>query len=125
MDQEIFKAYDIRGIYPDQLNDETAYWIGIAIADYLGIQEVVMGRDMRLSSLATRESLVRGLIDKGINIVDLGMVSTPMLYFAVANYGYSGGIRITVSYNPKEYNGLKICRQQAIPVFGAQIHEVA
>ncbi|OGW16279.1 MAG: phosphomannomutase/phosphoglucomutase [Nitrospinae bacterium RIFCSPLOWO2_12_FULL_45_22] len=124
MEQEIFKAYDIRGIYPDQLDDESAYRIGIAIAEYLGLQEVVVGRDMRLSSPAIRESLVRGMIDKGVNVIDVGRVSTPMVYFAVANYGYSGGIMITASHNPKEYNGFKVCRDQAIPVFGEELQKI-
>lgn len=124
MDQEIFKAYDIRGIYPDQLNDETAYRVGIAIADYLKLQEVVVGRDMRISGLALRDSLVRGLTDRGVNVIDLGIVSTPMVYFAVVNYGYSGGIMITASHNPKDYNGFKVCREQAIPVFGEELQKI-
>jgi phosphomannomutase len=125
MDRGIFKAYDIRGIYPGQLDDETAYRIGVGIADYLKPKDIVIGRDMRTSSQNLREKLIQGLMDRGVNIVDLGMISTPMLYFAVAHYGYCGGIMITASHNPKEYNGFKVCREQAIPVFGDQLQEIA
>jgi len=124
LDREIFKAYDIRGIYPEQLNEEVAYRVGIAIADYLGAKDVVVARDMRNSSPCLKDKLVAGLLDRGLKVIDVGMVSTPMLYFAVAYYGHSAGIMVTASHNPKDYNGFKVCREQAIPVYGEQLQKI-
>ena len=124
LDESIFKAYDIRGIYPDQLNEELVYKIGRAYSTFL-IKEnpqkelnIVVSSDMRLSSPALRESLIKGIVDSGINVIDIGLASTPTFYFAVAFYGYDGGLQISASHNPKEYNGLKIVRKNGIPVSG-------
>ena len=112
----IFKAYDIRGVVPDQLSAEDAYRIGRATARFLAAPEVVFGRDARSSSPALFEALVRGVTDEGVEVVDIGMVATPMLYFAVDRLGAGGGIMLTASHNPAEYNGFKICRENAIPI---------
>src|SRR3954464_12631322 len=98
VDQSIFKAYDIRGTYPDQLNEEVAYAIGRAFATLL-IKEnpgkelkVAVGADMRLSGPSLKERIIAGLLDSGLNVDDIGLVSTPTFYFGVANYGYDGGL---------------------------------
>jgi phosphomannomutase len=119
-DRSIFKAYDIRGTYPDQLNETIAYGIGNATASYLKSKSIAVGRDMRLSSEKLFDSLASGIIDAGADVVDLGMVSTDGLYFAVGRFGFDGGIMITASHNPKEYNGFKICRDEAMPLSGQQ-----
>jgi phosphomannomutase len=117
-DKSIFKAYDIRGTYPNQLNGEIAYGIGNGLTGYLKPTTIAIGRDMRLSSDELFEHLSRGIIDAGVDVVDLGRISTDGLYFAVGKFGYDGGVMITASHNPKEYNGFKICRQQALPLSG-------
>jgi phosphomannomutase len=115
---EIFKAYDVRGIYPDTINEDMAYKIGRATAVFLKLKgkTFVIGRDMRNSSKPIFEKLSQGFMDEGVNVVDVGLVSTDGLYFAVGNYRYAGGIMITASHNPKEYNGMKFCREDAIPL---------
>jgi phosphomannomutase len=112
----IFKAYDIRGVVPDQLGPEDAYRIGRATARFLGAPELVIGRDARSSSPALGEALVRGVTREGVEVLDIGMVATPMLYFAVERLGAGGGIMLTASHNPPEYNGFKVCRENAIPI---------
>jgi phosphomannomutase len=113
---EIFKAYDIRGTVPDELDAGLSYRIGRAAARHLQVETVVVGRDAREHSPALRDALVRGLCDEGANVVDLGLVATPMLYFAVDRLAAGAGIMITASHNPAEYNGFKVCRHNAIPV---------
>ncbi|MEW6200610.1 MAG: phosphomannomutase/phosphoglucomutase, partial [bacterium] len=113
----IFKAYDIRGIVPSELNEEIIYRIGRAFVLFLGCSEVVVGRDVRLSSDALFESLARGIMDQGADIIDVGRVDTPMLYFSARDK--AAAIMITASHNPKEYNGMKMCRENAIPLSGA------
>ncbi len=110
IDSKIFKAYDIRGIYPTQLNDEGAYAIGRAFATFLQPETVIIGRDMRLSSPALRDNVVRGLTDQGANVIDIGMVSTDQYYFACAQLGHAG-MMVTASHNPKEYGGFKMVRK--------------
>lgn len=121
MDHEIFKAYDIRGVYPDQLDDQAAYRIGAAFARSglvpLG-GKVAVGRDMRLSSDALFAALTQGLTDAGVNVIDIGRVTTPMLYFGVNVLAADGGVMITASHNPVEYNGFKLVRAGAIPISG-------
>ena len=117
-DSSIFKAYDIRGIYPAQLNEETAYLVGKAMVEYLKPQKIAVGRDMRLSSHALFENLTKGIIEAGSDVVDIGLCSTDELYFAVGKFGFDGGVMITASHNPKEYNGFKICRKEAVPLSG-------
>ena len=112
----IFKAYDIRGTVPEQLDPEIAYRIGRSAARHLVAATVVVGRDARSHSPALRDALVRGLCDEGVDVIDLGLVATPMLYFAVEALSAGAGIMITASHNPARYNGMKICREHAIPV---------
>jgi phosphomannomutase len=112
----IFKAYDIRGIYPEQLNEETAYKIGRSFVEFLKCKNVVIGRDMRLSSESFLKALTDGITDQGADVIDIGLSGTDMLYFAVSNYGYESGIMITASHNPKQWNGLKLVREKAIPL---------
>lgn len=109
----IFKAYDIRGTVPDQLTPEIAYKIGRALVVYLQPDSVAVGRDMRVSGPALAAALIDGIRDQGADVADLGLVSTDALYFAVGKYNYPAGVMITASHNPPEYNGFKICREQA------------
>ena len=109
VDPSIFKAYDIRGIYPEQLNEEAAEAIGRAFATFLEPREVVVGRDMRLSSPAIFEAVVAGLTRQGADVIDLGMVSTDQYYFACATLDRPG-MMVTASHNPAAYSGLKMVR---------------
>ena len=120
IDPSIFKAYDVRGTVPAQLNGEIAYHIGAALTAYLHPKTVAVGRDMRLSSEELSRNLIQGLTDCGSDVVDLGLCSTDGLYYAVGKFGYDGGVMITASHNPKEYNGFKICRKQAVPLSGEE-----
>lgn len=115
---EIFKAYDIRGVYPKELDEKTAYFIGRAFVEFLKKPnaKIAVGRDNRLSGPILRKHLVRGITDSGGLVVDIGLSPTPLLYFCVANYNLDGGINITASHNPAAYNGFKITREKAIPV---------
>ena len=116
IDPAIFKAYDIRGIYGQDLTDEIAYRIGRAAAQYLNVSEIAVGRDMRLSSPQLAAALIRGITDQGVNAIDLGMTTTDELYFAVGKFNFSAGVMITASHNPGKYNGMKFCRAQAFPI---------
>jgi phosphomannomutase len=118
IDPAIFKAYDIRGTYPEQLSAEIARQIGGALAAFLRPTSVAVGRDMRVSSDELFDGLAGGLNDAGVDVVDLGLISTDGMYFAVGKYGYDAGVMITASHNPKEYNGFKICRENAEPLSG-------
>lgn len=118
MDTTIFKAYDIRGIYPDQINKEVVYQIAQGYARLVNPKTIALGMDVRLSGPELFEAAKQGLMDHGVDVVDIGVVSTDMLYFAVANYGYDGGITISASHNPKEYNGMKMVRAGAVPISG-------
>lgn len=111
-----FKAYDIRGIVPSELNPDLAYKVGRAYADELGPKKVCIGYDIRLSGPELYDAFARGLNDAGVDVVHLGLVGTEMVYFATAFYGYDGGCMITASHNPPEYNGLKMVRQESRPV---------
>jgi len=131
LDTSIFKAYDIRGVYPESLNEELAYKIAVFYADILKREngdkklEVVVGRDMRLSSVSIQKRVIGGLIDFGVDVVDVGLISTPSFYFAVGFYGYDGGIQVSASHNPSEYNGLKMVRGRAVPMGGdSGIYEI-
>jgi phosphomannomutase len=125
----IFKAYDVRGVVPSELTADAAYRIGRAAARVLAAKCIAVGRDARASSPELSDALVRGLCEEGVDVVDLCLVSTPMLYFAVEHLGAGGGIMVTASHNPAQYNGFKICREHAIPVGGesglAQIGKLA
>jgi phosphomannomutase len=115
---DIFKAYDIRGTYPDQVNEEAARAIGAGFVAYLKARRIAIGRDMRLSSPALAAAFIDGATSLGADVVDYGMVPTDFLYFAVARDGHDGGAQITASHNPKQYNGMKMVRQEAIPLSG-------
>ena len=115
---DIFKAYDIRGVYPSEVNEETARAIGAAFIVYLKAARIAVGRDMRLSSPALRASLIEGATSQGAEVVDYGMIATDMLYFAVARNRHDGGVQITASHNPKQYNGMKLVRREAFPLSG-------
>jgi phosphomannomutase len=109
----LFKAYDIRGIVPQELNPDIAYRIGRALVSFLGVDTVVVGRDMRVSGPDLQAALMDGIMDQGAHVVDIGLVSTDTLYFAVGKYGYPAGVMITASHNPAAYNGFKICKEEA------------
>jgi len=106
----IFKAYDIRGIYPTELNEEIAYLIGRAFVTFLGAETVIVGRDMRTSGPVLFDAVTRGIIDQGADVVDIGMVSTDQYYFACTQLGFPG-MMVTASHNPKQYNGFKMVRR--------------
>ena len=112
----IFKAYDIRGIYGKELDEKLAYKIGCAYVSFLKCKKIVIGKDMRKSGDKLFNVLAGGVIDSGCEVVDIGLTDTPMFYFAVAKYGLDGGIMVTASHNPKEYNGFKMTREKAIPI---------
>lgn len=117
MNIDCFKAYDIRGQIPAQLNNDIAYRIGNATGEFLGGKgEVVIGRDMRLSSEEITGAVTDGLMDAGVTVLDIGLGGTEMVYFAVADLGADGGIMITASHNPADYNGLKLVREKAKPI---------
>ena len=116
IDPGIFKDYDVRGTYPDQLTDDIAYRLGRGVVAFLKPDRVAVGRDMRLSSPALASALMRGITDQGADAVELGEVSTDELYFAVGKFGFPTGIMVTASHNPGQYNGIKVCRAEAAPV---------
>ncbi|MGC4191172.1 MAG: phosphomannomutase/phosphoglucomutase [Thermomicrobiales bacterium] len=109
----IFKAYDIRGIVPRELTPDIAYRIGRALVAFLDVDQVAVGRDMRVSGPALAGALIDGIRDQGADAIDIGLVSTDTLYFAVGKYGYPAGVMITASHNPAAYNGFKICKEEA------------
>ncbi len=111
-----FKAYDVRGIYGKDVNEELAYNIGLAFVSYLKAKTVAVGRDMRKSSDPLSKSLIEGLTDAGADVMDIGLASTDMLYFASIDLSTDGAIMVTASHNPKEYNGLKFTRKNAVPI---------
>ena len=110
---DIFKSYDIRGISPGELDEDLAYAIGRAFVDELKVTSVVVGRDMRPSGIGLFEAFARGANEQGADVVDIGLVSTDALYFAVGKYDYAGGVMITASHNPATYNGMKLTRDRA------------
>ena len=116
VDPEIFHAYDVRGIYGENLTYDVAYRIGRAAAQYLQVPEIAVGRDMRLSSPQLAAALILGITDQGVNAIDLGMTTTDGLYFAVGKFNFPAGVMITASHNPAQYNGMKFCRTQAFPI---------
>ena len=112
----VFKAYDIRGTYPDQVNEALFEAIGQAAPQVLNCKLVVVSHDMRESGVPLAQAMIRGLTKAGVDVIDIGMASTPMLYFATAFFKAGGGVQITASHNPAGYNGCKWCREEAIPV---------
>ena len=113
---EIFKAYDVRGIHPTEINEQDMYKIARAYCEFVKPSEVVIGCDVRLSSPSMKQAAIKAVTDLGIKVIDVGEISTDMLYFAVANYGYAGGFSITASHNPKEYSGVKFVREGSRPI---------
>ena len=128
MDSAIFKAYDIRGVYPDQLDEEAAWKIGYASARFLrsllrgyergqaNAQSLCVGRDMRTHSEPVAQALIEGMNAAGANVIDIGMVDTPQMYFAINHLGTCGGVQVTASHNPAKYNGFKISGLGAKPI---------
>jgi phosphomannomutase len=114
----IFKAYDIRGLYPQELDEGIARKIGYAFAEYLGKKDVVVGYDMRESSRPLAEAFMDGVLSHGTNVRDIGLATTPMLYSAIIDGHFDGGAMITASHLPSKYNGIKLCREKAIPLSG-------
>jgi len=115
---DIFKAYDVRGIYGESLDGEIAYLFGRGLAQYLGCKNAAVGHDMRVSSDDISAQIIRGLTDEGCDVTDIGLVSTDGLYFAVGQFGHDCGVMITASHNPPEYNGFKVCKADAVPLSG-------
>jgi len=130
IDTSIFKAYDIRGVYPEQVNEELYYKIGQAYAKFLDTKDkksgnepsrkltVAVGRDVRTSGPVLFKALTKGLMDHGVNVVDIGIIATDMMYFAVCHLGFDGGLAVTASHNPREYNGIKMVRAKGGPISG-------
>ena len=115
---DIFKAYDIRGLYPTEINEGVATLIGRGLAAYLRVPSIAVSRDMRLSSPALAAAFIEGVRSQGTDAIDYGMMGTDMLYFAVVRDGLGGGAQITASHNPKQYNGVKMVRAEALPLSG-------
>lgn len=121
---QVFKTYDLRGVYGTDFDEELAYKLGLSFVEFraqeLGRREMklVVACDMRLSSPKLKDQLIRGMVEGGATVIDIGLASTPTFYFAVAHYNYDGGIQVSASHNPKEYNGFKIVRERALPVGG-------
>lgn len=113
-----FKAYDIRGRVPDELNEDLAYWIGRAYAVLLQPQRVAVGHDVRLTSPALGAAVTKGLLDGGVDVLDIGLCGTEEIYFAAFHHGLDGGIMVTASHNPMDYNGMKLVRERARPISG-------
>jgi phosphomannomutase len=113
-----FKAYDLRGRIPTELNEDVAYRVGRGYAQFLSPARVVVGRDIRLSSAALTDALCRGLTDSGVDVYDIGICGTEGVYFATFDGGYDGGIMVTASHNPPDYNGMKFVREHSKPISG-------
>ncbi|HPP02908.1 MAG TPA: phosphomannomutase, partial [bacterium] len=111
-----FKAYDIRGQVPSELNADLAYKIGRALVEFLSAKRIVVGRDVRASGGELRAALVRGINDAGADVDDIGLCGTEMVYFATSHLHADGGVMITASHNPPEYNGMKFVREQSKPI---------
>ncbi len=113
-----FKAYDIRGRLGDELNEEIAYCIGHAYAQYLNAKKVVVGGDARATSESLKQALARGIMDAGCDVLDLGMTGTEQVYFAAFHLDVDGGIEVTASHNPIDFNGMKLVGRGAVPISG-------
>src|SRR6478609_1702685 len=118
LDPKVFKAYDVRGIYPVDLDEEGARAVGRGYVEQFEPERIAVGRDMRVSSPSMAQAAIEGAAAAGADVVDIGLVGTEMLYFAVGHLGLDGGIQVTASHNPKEYTGMKIVRRGALPVGG-------
>jgi phosphomannomutase len=118
LDPKVFKAYDVRGLYGTELDEEGAYAIGRAYVEQFEPRQIAVGRDTRLSSPTMARAVIEGAADAGADVLDVGLVGTEMVYFAVGELELDGGIMVTASHNPKEYTGMKIVRRGALPVGG-------
>jgi len=118
LDPKVFKAYDVRGIYPAEIDEDGARAIGRAFVEEFGPKRIAVGHDMRVSSPGMAEAAIAGAAEAGADVLELGLVETEMVYFAVGELGLDGGIAVTASHNPKDYTGLKIVREGALPVGG-------
>ncbi|MFN3240324.1 MAG: phosphomannomutase/phosphoglucomutase [Planctomycetota bacterium] len=114
----IFKAYDIRGTYPDQIDANNAFRIGAAMVQFLGARRLVVGRDMRTMAPEIQDAVIEGMMSQGCDVVDIGLASTPMVYYAIGKIECDGGMAVTASHNPKQYIGFKMCRGEARPLSG-------
>lgn len=114
----IFKAYDIRGVYPQEIDEDLAYRLGRAFVTYLGVREVAVAWDARISGPALRAALIKGITEQGADVVELGICGTDSFYFAVCHYSYAAGLMVTASHNPAKYNGFKMVRANAEPLSG-------
>ncbi|MDD5342525.1 MAG: phosphomannomutase/phosphoglucomutase [Patescibacteria group bacterium] len=121
--KKIFRSYDIRGIYPTDIKQEVAFVIGQAFAQLIQAKKVVVGRDARLSSPELHQALIEGLINQGVEVHDLGLVPSELIYFAVGKYGYDGGAMITASHNSKEYNGIRFVNNKVEMLPGKVVYE--
>ena len=117
-DLSCFKAYDVRGQVPSQLNEDVARRIGCAYAEVIRPEKVVVGHDIRLSSPAIKTALSEGLVSQGVDVYDIGLCGTEEIYFATSHAGMDGGIAVTASHNPKDYNGMRFVREESKPVSG-------
>jgi phosphomannomutase len=118
LDPSVFKAYDVRGIYPTEVDEDGALAIGRAYVEQFSLQRIAVGRDMRLSSPSVAAAVIEGATAAGADVLDIGLVGTEMLYFAVGENELDGGVMVTASHNPKDYTGMKIVRAGALPVGG-------
>lgn len=126
MNPSSFREYDIRGKFPEELNKESVYRLGLSIGAYYRdnkVKKISIGRDCRLSSPELQEALISGLVESGLRVVDIGMVPTPLLYFSIFHLGLDGGVQITGSHNPPEYNGFKICLGKTT-IYGDEIQKI-
>jgi phosphomannomutase len=114
----IFKAYDIRGTYPDQIDAKMAYNIGAGMVRFLSAKRLVVGRDMRTMAPEIQDAVIQGMLEQGCDVIDIGLASTPMVYYAIGKLPCDGGMVVTASHNPKEYIGFKMCKQEARPLSG-------
>jgi phosphomannomutase len=116
VDWQVFRAYDIRGIYPDQIDEEAYYRIAKAYVYLFKPKTMIVGMDARVSSPPLKASLTKGFLDAGVDVVDIGEITTDMLYFTAGAFDYSGGVVVSASHNPKEYNGMKMVREKATAI---------
>ena len=122
MEESLFKAYDIRGRYPEELNETAAESIACAVGRIFPRGPILIARDVRISSPVLSRAVRRGLQQSGRKVITAGVTTTPMFYFLVNHLKAAGGIMVTASHNPKEYNGLKIVREMAMPVGGREVY---
>ena len=117
LNEEIFRSYDIRGVYGKDIDEQLARKIGSAFGELIGPgKKVLVGRDVRVSSPSLADNLIKGVLGRGLDIVYAGVIPTPLLYFAISHYKLDGGITVSASHNPPEWNGFKVCRKDAYVV---------